>query len=292
MLLTMGCGRDKAANNAVTPSPEIAFQGTIRAKQWLHSAINTSEVTYTISQDQIRRETKSTFILNKLLEKLSGPVIAGVICKPRKDEVILYCADGKRKHYCRLTLKEYTELATTESLKDSKTCHGFGQLYLDVPAADECQVTNTSNHSTIEGRRCDLHNLQFKSDITAVTITTDHTHAVHVPRELLRLADLNIPDSVTGFPIRIRRVETLTVLNQAQAIQPDARYKRWLAKAAELASKGIKKAFECGSDILSIDPSAPNPSAFELSRDFTELESLGSFNVEFSNLQGDGDWDD
>src|SRR5688572_8114066 len=88
LLITLiaGCGEKKTAQSgAASPTGSAAavsvFQGTIRAKHWIHSPINASEVTYTIGRDEIRREAVSKGLVDKLLDKLTGPTITGVICR-------------------------------------------------------------------------------------------------------------------------------------------------------------------------------------------------------------------
>ncbi len=75
MLLAPDCGsfdsRDGEARNDQVLSTSTAeiknpFQGTIRAKQWLQSSIDSADITYSIRGDQIRREVKSTRVIDKL----------------------------------------------------------------------------------------------------------------------------------------------------------------------------------------------------------------------------------
>jgi hypothetical protein len=174
--------------------------------------------------------------------------------------------------------------------------HGYGRIYLNRPEDSDCQISNTKDHSTIEGRKCDRHELAFNESAYSVNISTDHTQQILVPRELLLLAEPNVPQTVTGFPVRVRRIETIQVLQQTGAQpEPEDKYKKWLVKAAKLASDGLKKALESGLDILEIDYKAPDNTAFELSSDYTEVKDFDAYDMEFRELKassGSGDIDD
>jgi hypothetical protein len=292
-LLSTGCGKKEAGSSADTSSGGATegtpFLGTIRATQWIGTPLNTFEITYTVGKDQIRRESKSS----NVIDKLTGATIMGVICRPKQNEVILYCsALGKKRSY-KLTLEDYLLLSKHTSYS-SMPYHGYGRIYLNLPEESACSISNTKDHSTIEGRKCDHHELIFTQDILSVNIASDHTRQILVPRDLLILAEPKIPQSITGFPLRVRRVETIQVLQQAGSQpEPEDKYKKWLAKAAKLASDGLKKALESGLDILQVEYGEPESSAFQLTPDYTEVTDLTAYEAEFSELKSSsGDIDD
>lgn len=292
-LLMAGCGKkpaDKAAHTGTGTAPVgTAFLGTIRAKQWINTPLNTFEITYTIGKDEVRRESKSTNVIDKLV----GSTTMGVICRPKQDEVILYCSALGKKRSHKLTLEDYRLLSRFAG-SGQMPYHGYGRIYLDRPEDSACQILSTKAHSTIAGRKCDRHQMTFTQDFLSVAIVTDHTQELLVPRDLLLLAEPNIPSSVTGFPLQVRRMETVEMLQNAGA-QPESedKYKKWLTKAARIASDGLKKAMESGLEILEITSSPPDAAAFELSSDYTAVDSLTAYEMEFHELKASsGDIDD
>ena len=127
----------------------------------------------------------------------------------------------------------------------------------------------------------------------STTISTDHSLQILVPRERLLLVEPGLPASITGFPLMVRRVESINALQAVKAKPEDDRVKRWLAKAAKLASDGLKKAFESGMEVLNVDASAPPDSAFEIPAGYTEVATPESLRTEFRDLESSGgDWDD
>jgi hypothetical protein len=102
-LLAAGCGKKEPSGTSSSNTAEgTVFQGTIRATQWIQNPLNTFEITYTVSKDQIRRESKST----NVIDKLTGSTTMGVICRPQQNEVILYCSALNKKRFCKLTLED------------------------------------------------------------------------------------------------------------------------------------------------------------------------------------------
>lgn len=286
MLLAAGCGKDDAASVAAAGT----FQGTIRAKQRILSPFNISEVTYVIGDDEIRREEKST----NIVVRLTGSVIAGVICRPKKNEAILYCSGGGKKRYCTLNLENYREIFLRGDLMAYEPPVGVGSIYLGIPEASRCKIDTLKEPLTLQGHVCDQHVLRFeKISVSQVTIATDHTPEIRVPRDLFLLVEPGIPASITGFPLRVQRVEDFRLLQQGDSNDAD-RLKRWLSKAARLAGEGIKKALESGLEVLDIDASPPDKTAFDLSPDYTEVKEWSAFEQEFSELRASShhDWDD
>ena len=100
----------------------------------------------------------------------------------------------------------------------------------------------------------------------------------------------NIPKSITGFPLRLRRTETIRQLKEVDP-QSEQRYKRLLAKAAELVSDGLEKALESGLDVVKIETSVPDLSVFKLSTDYSEVPDMDAFEKEFYVPHNAPDWD-
>lgn len=290
LLSVVGCGGDAKLRDSVLSVPaekiQTPFQGTIRSKQWRHSAVNSSEITYTIRADQIRRETVST----NILETVIGSGRAGVICRPRKNEVLLYCSTSEKKRYCRLTLPQYRTLLDERQFDNSEPPHhGFGHIFLDLPL-NAGSGNSIADQTTIGGLKCDRCTVSFGRDISVVTIETDHCQRIQVPRDLLELVEPNIPAAVTGFPLFVRRVETI---RQLRDVNPESaqRYKSLLGKLAKLASDGLEKALESGLEIVEIDTTTPDAAAFELPADYSEVADLKAFQTEFFVSHAAHDWD-
>jgi hypothetical protein len=132
--------------------------------------------------------------------------------------------------------------------------------------------------------------LRFDDSISLVTIEADHCQRVQAPRDLLELVEPNIPKSITGFPLRLRRVQTIRQLKEVDP-QSEQRYKRLLAKAAKLASDGLEKALESGLDVVKIETSVPDLSVFKLSTDYSEVPDMDAFEKEFYVPHNAPDWD-
>lgn len=273
-ILAAGCNNEPPASVepvvAAADQIEKPFRGTIRAKQRLGSPLNVADIVYEVSHDRIKREATTT----SSLDALSGPTISGVVCKPRANEVVVYRSHQDKKRFVRLTISQYRKNFTDGA-------HGgFGAIYLGIPEPKRTTVTNAANHSTIEGFGCDRHILKFDDAYTAVTIETDHCPRIEVARELLELVEPNIPSSITGFPLRVRRTEVIRALRDADP-QVAERYKQVLSKLAESASNKIGEALESLVEITKVDPTVPPDFAFDLSAEYTEVADLAAFEQEF-----------
>ena len=132
--------------------------------------------------------------------------------------------------------------------------------------------------------------LRFDDYISLVTIEADHCQRVQVPRDLLEHVEPNIPKSITGFPLRLRRVQTIRQLKEVDP-QSEQRYERLPAKAAELVSDGLEKALESGLDVVKIETSVPDLSVFKLSTDYSEVPDMDAFEKEFYVPHNAPDWD-
>ena len=278
-MICNGCDRenkpgDPHASPNETVEQESHFVGTIRASQTLGSAtLHSAEITYTIGKGKIRRESFSTDKLEKLLKSQTR---AGIICDLARDEVILYCAKPGKKHFCRLTLAEYSALVKELSFGPNKDAHqGFGHLFLDVPAKPPVS-THQKEHTTIQNYSCDRYSLSFKKWSVLVTVETDHSPEIKVDQRLLELVEPNISSQITGFPLRIHRYNKSTS-------KPQEGWMKLLDKAAKLAEEKLNKLLKWKYDltVTEIKAEAPDASQFELSDDFIEVPNLKTFEGKF-----------
>lgn len=263
----------------------VPFQGVIRAKQWLESPLNSSDVTYFIRQDKIRREVISTTVLDKTIR---SPHCAGVICHPAGDRVVLYCAQDEKKFFCVLSLAEYRELCADQTYQSDASYYGFGRIFTDIPS--EYLTESTANAVSIGGLRCNRLVINFGGEILVI-IEADHCDAIQVNRALFSLVELNPPGELTGFPLRLRRVQTIRRLKNAES-KSDSKYKQFIAKAANVISDGLEKAMESGLDVKQIEAATLDDASFELSSDFSERSDVASFERAFFIPKSGSDWDD
>lgn len=279
-----------AANelNLVSPASgeiRVPFQGVIRAKQWIGTPLNSSDVTYFIGLERIRREVVSTTLFDKTIR---SPRRAGVICHPAANRVVLYCAEGEKKFSCTVSLSEYADICGSQTLKSSGDYYGFGRIFADMPP--DYLAESAADAVSIGGFECDRLVVNFGGEILVI-IEADHSPAVEVDPELFRLVELNPPDEMTGFPFRVRRVETLRRLRQAKSgSQSD--YRQLIVKAANALSGGLEKVTECGLEIRQIEAKVLGDESFEVPDGFSELADASEFQREFYVPSGGSDWDD
>ena len=269
-----------------SPSYKIPFEGIIRAKQWADSVLNSADLTYSLSENRIRREAVSRNPIDKILR---SDHIAGIICDMTRDEVLLYRTKDKEKYFVRMKQNGYRDKVkgiayTTDMLK-----YGFGTIFLGLPSKRVYLSKNESDAVTVNGIKCDRFTINYGGLIVTV-IEADHSNSVEVNRELMKLVEPNLPDQVTGFPFRLRRAQLPRKVLEEDS-SPKDKSDEILMEGLKAIAKSVEKLLEAGMEISEVSENKLPHSVFRLSPDFIELQSFQELETKFSDPEGDSDFD-
>jgi hypothetical protein len=273
----------------------VPFVGIIKARERRDLLLNSAEITYTIGDRKIRRESVRTAPGRKLAEFGLGS--AGIICDLQTDQVVLYRAQFSKKGYVRMTLADYQKLVSTSDLFAGTSALPLltvkpavwtyvGTFFVDVPQPiPEGSMTNLPDARTVGGLPCDFLAIQSRD----VLFEISHCQRIKADRQMLNLVELRLPAEVTGFPLLMRRLQTVrtTPPNQG-ASQSQKLLQQGIRWVSDVAEKAMKREFE----LLEITEKLSSESAFTLDEAFVKCSSIDELHAMFKPPEGHhDDWD-